>query len=141
MSVHLIFPALVHKNYQKTKGKKSKYMVQFINSWIQKITYMWRKWGATQNFCLTSIYELEKQLLKKLLNWAYKKCKNFNIYMLKKKRKKKNNWRYHHFAPVYLQSWWYDLQFLRYKVWQTEFGNYRSFFALPPTNNLKNQNF
>ena len=71
-------------------------------------------------------------LLKKLLNWAYKKCKNFNIYMLKKNRKKKNNWRYHHFAPVYLQSWWYDLQFLRYKVWQTEFGNYRSFFALPP---------
>ena len=64
-------------------------MVQFINSWIQKITYMWRKWGATQNFCLTSIYELEKQLLKKLLNWAYKKCKNFNIYMLKKKEKRK----------------------------------------------------
>ena len=61
--------------------------------------------------------------------------------MLKKNRKKKSNWRYHHFAPVYLQSWWYDLQFLRYKVWQTEFGNYRSFFALPPTNNLKNQNF
>ena len=64
-------------------------MVQFINSWIQKITYTWRKWGATQNFCLTSIYELEKQLLKKLLNWAYKKCKNFNIYMLKKKEKRK----------------------------------------------------
>ena len=28
-------------------------------------------------------------LLKKLLNWAYKKCKNFNIYMLKKTEKRK----------------------------------------------------
>ena len=33
---------------------------------------------------------------------------------------------------VYQKSWWYDLQFLRYRVWQTEIGNYRSFFPLLP---------
>ena len=36
---------------------------------------------------------------------------------------KKNMWRYHCFIPVYQQSSWYDLQFLRYRVWQTEIGN------------------
>ena len=34
---------------------------------------------------------------------------------------------------VYQKSWWYDLQFLRYRVWQTEIGNYRSFSPLLPT--------
>ena len=34
---------------------------------------------------------------------------------------------------MYHQSSWYDLQFLRYRVWQTEIGNYGSFFALYPT--------
>ena len=36
---------------------------------------------------------------------------------------------------MYQKPWWYDLQFLRYRVWQTEIGNYGSLF------NLKNQNF
>ena len=40
--------------------------------------------------------------------------------------------RYHYFIPVYQQSSWYDLQFLRYRVQQTEIGNYGSFFALLP---------
>ena len=31
-------------------------------------------------------------------------------------------------SPVYQKSW-YDLKFLRYRVWQTEIGNYGSFFA------------
>ena len=47
-------------------------------------------------------------LLKKLLKWANKKCKYFNIYK-NKKELKKNTWRYHYFMPVYLQSSWYDL--------------------------------
>ena len=34
---------------------------------------------------------------------------------------------------MYLTSWWYDLQFLRYSVWQIEISNYESFFALLPT--------
>ena len=37
---------------------------------------------------------------------------------------------------MYQKSWWYDLSFLTYGVWQTEIGNYGSFFAhllnLPP---------
>ena len=31
---------------------------------------------------------------------------------------------------MYQTSWRYDLQFLIYRVWQTEIGKYRSFFAL-----------
>ena len=69
---------------------------------------------------------------------------------------------------MYQKSWWYDLQFLRYRVWQMEIGNYVLFFALLiivwcmlleiwsttecfiilglfllfyPSNNWKNQNF
>ena len=53
---------------------------------------------------------------------------------------KKNTWRYHYFIHVYQHSSWYDLQFLTYRVWQTEICNYGSFFALPPKNQ-KNLNF
>ena len=49
------------------------------------------------------------------------------------KKTKKNTWRYHYFTPVYQNSW--------YRARQTEIGNFRSFFALSPPNNLKNQNF
>ena len=73
--------------------------------------------------------------IKKLLKWANRKYKYFNIYKNEKKNKKikKNTWRYHYFIPVYQQSSWYDLQFLRYGVWQTEIGNYGSFFTLLPS--------
>ena len=59
------------------------------------------------------------------------------------KKIKKNTWRYHYFIPAYQQSSWNYLQFLRYRVSQTEIGNYGSFFALysPPPKNPKNQNF
>ena len=33
---------------------------------------------------------------------------------------KKKTWRYPNFAPAYQKSWWYDLHFLRYRVWHTE---------------------
>ena len=39
------------------------------------------------------------------------------------------------------KSWWYDLQFLKYRAKQTEIGNFRSFFVLYPPTNPKNQNF
>ena len=73
-----------------------------------------------------------KTTTKKLLKWANKNSKNFNIYnvvffnisifrmlclFLKIKKK---TWRYPNFAPAYQKSWWYDLHFLRYRVWQTE---------------------
>ena len=41
---------------------------------------MWTRWDTALNFLLVFIDEPEKQLLKKLLKWANKKCKNFNIY-------------------------------------------------------------
>ena len=44
---------------------------------------------------------------------------------------------------MHQKSWWYDLSFLTYGVWQTEIGNYGSFFALllnlPPPTSYKNQ--
>ena len=88
---------------------------------------MWRRWGTPQNFCLTFIDELEKQLfIKKLLKWANKICKNiYNLTFFKKIKKNTCN-----FTPMYQKYWWYDLQFLRYRVWQTEIGHYGSFFAL-----------
>ena len=36
--------------------------------------------GTPQNFFLTFIDEIEKQLFKNLLKWPNKKQKNFNIY-------------------------------------------------------------
>ena len=49
-------------------------------------------------------------LLKKLLQWANKKCKNFNIYNIVffKKKMMKNTWRYHSFStcvPKILMIW------------------------------------
>ena len=69
-------------------------------------------------------------LLKKLSKWANKKRKNFNIYnVVFLKKIKKNIWKYHYFAPVHPKSWWYDLQFLRYRMWRTEIGNFGLFFS------------
>ena len=93
-----------------------------------------RKWGTPQNLCLAFIYELEKQLfIKKTVKWANKKCKNFNIYnVVFFQTNKEKHWRYHYFTSPYQKSWWYDLQFLRCRVRQTEIGNDGSFFALLP---------
>ena len=72
---------------------------------LEIITHMWRRWGTPQNFCLSFIDELEKQLfIKKLLKWANKKCKNLNIYNVVLKKIKKNTWRYHYFTPVNQKS-------------------------------------
>ena len=92
--------------------------------------------GTPQSFCLAFIDEFEKQLFKKLLKWVNKKCKNFNIYnvLFSIKKIQKNTWRYQYFRPAYQTSWWYDLQFLRYRMWQTKIGSYGSFSALPPKN-------
>ena len=93
---------------------------------------------------------LKNYLLKKLLKWANKKCKNFNIYnvvFFVKKIKKNNTWRYRYFTHVYQISSWYELQFLRYRVPHTEIGSYGSFFGLLPlplllkTKKKKKQNF
>ena len=77
--------------------------------------------------------------LKKLLKWANKKCKTFNIYNSNlKKGKHLGISLFYTWVP---KTWWCDLQFLRYRVWQTEIGNYGSFFALlhPPPPKKKMQ--
>ena len=38
---------------------------------------------------------------------------------------------------MYQKSWWYDPQFLKYRVWQTEISNYGSFLPFKPSH-LKN---
>ena len=57
-------------------------------------------------------------------------------------KKWKNTWRYHHFTQVYHKWQSYDVWFLRYEAWQTEFFVILDHF-LPfyPPNNPKNQNF
>ena len=57
-------------------------------------------------------------------------------------KKWKNTWRYYHFTHVYHKWQSYDVWFLRYGAWQTEFFVILDHF-LPfyPPNNLKNQNF
>ena len=57
------------------------------------------------------------------------------MYFLRKIEK--NTWS----IPVYQKFWWYDLQFLRYRAWQTEIDNFGSSFALLPPTNQSNQNF
>ena len=66
-----------------------------------------RRGGTPQNFCLAFVDKLEKQLfIKKLLKWANKKYKYFNIYKNFKNNKKikKNTWSNHFFIPVHQQS-------------------------------------
>ena len=63
---------------QHSFATKVKYAI--LNCYHKKIPHIWRRWGTPQSFCLAFTDELEKQLFKKLLKWANKKCKNFNIY-------------------------------------------------------------
>ena len=84
-------------------------------------------------------------LLKNWWSGPKKRCKILTL-MLYFFKIEKHTLRYD-FAHVYLKSWWYDLQFLRIRVWQTKIGNYGSVFFLLttpppcPAKNPKNQNF
>ena len=126
------------------KGGNKKFITPFSNTFVlkncafksEKIKHMWRRWGTAQTFFLTFIHELEKQIiLKKLLNWANKKqiILIFTMLQFLKKYKEK------HLQISLSKSWWYDLQFLRYRAKYTEFGNFRSFFVLlsPKTPKIK----
>ena len=91
---------------------------------------MWRRWGHTSEFCLAFIDELEKQIfIKKTveLYWKKNEEKHLEISLL------------HICVP---KSWWYDLEFLRYRVWETEIGNYGSFLPLyRPSRKTQNSEF
>ena len=59
-----------------------------------------------------------------------------------KNGKKMKKWRYYHFTHVYHKQQSYDVWFLRYGAWRTEFlvilDHFLHFY---PPNNPKNQNF
>ena len=82
------------------------------------------------------IDELEKQLFFALLPSPHKNpkiriLKNENYFL----------W-YHHFTHVYQNPQSYEVQFLRYRVRQTEFSAILGhFLPFDPPNNLKNQRF
>ena len=103
--------------------------ISFSVGFVKKITHMWGGWGTPQN--LFGIYwRTWKTTIhkKKLFKWANKNVRILIFTM----HFKKITTRYHYFTPVYQESWWYDLQFLRYTVWQIEIGNHGSIFALLP---------
>ena len=57
-------------------------------------------------------------------------------------KKWKNNWRYYHFTQVRHKWQSYDVWFLRYEAWRTEFFVILDqFLPFYPHNNLENQNF
>ena len=104
------------------------------------------KVGTIQDFCLTFIVNLKNNnLLKKVLKWANKKCKNFNTYSVvlkKKERKKEKHLKilFHTCVPKILMIW--------YSSWDTEWDglelvimvHFLPFYSSPPKN-LKNQKF
>ena len=92
---------------------------------------MSKRWGTLENFFLEFIDELEKQIIKKTVTWANKN-KIISIFTIL------------HFLQKYKEKHCQnldDLQFLRYRAKHTEIGNYRSFLALLPPKNPKNQDF
>ena len=112
----------IRKNHTHVKkvGHTSEFLLG-IYWWTWKTTIYWKithKAGCTSEF-LFGIYWWTSK------NYSLKNCwsgpiKNVRIliftmlYFLKKN--KENTWSYRYFTPVYLKSWWYDLQFLRYSV-------------------------
>ena len=103
---------------------------------IKEISHICEEGGSHPRISLWHLMMTLKNnyLLKKLLKWANKQCKNFNIYnvvFFYKKKWKKNTWRYYYFTHVYQKSRWYDLQFLRYMACQTSIGDTGLFFNLP----------
>ena len=68
--------------------------------------------------------------LKNCWRWPIKNKIILIFTMLHLKKPQKNTWKYHYFISAYQKSQWYDLQFLRYREWKTEIGNFGSFFSL-----------
>ena len=91
-----------------------------------------KKVGHTSEFLFGIYWWSWKTIicLKKLLKWANKECKNFNIYNVVFFKQNKEKHLEIYFTPVYQKSWWYGPQFLRYRTWQTKIGNFGTFFAL-----------
>ena len=114
----------------------------FILCWLSKNHTHAKKVGQTSEL-LFGIYWKTTIYLK---NCCWKSwILIFTMLYLKKKKEeeKKSTWKFNHFTPAYQKFWW--LIFLRYRVRQTEIGNYVGhflpFYHPPPPKNPKNQNF
>ena len=92
--------------------------------------------GHTSEFLFGIYWGTWKTIIykKKLLKWTNKNIRILIFIILYFFReKKKNTLRYHFFTTAYQKSWWYDLQLVRYRVWQQiEIGNYGSLLTLLP---------
>ena len=105
------------KNYRKKN----------CNMNIKNDTHV-KKVGNTSEFLFWNLLmNLKNKLLKKLVKWAHKNKIILMFTML-------------HFLKRYMEkhlqitskSWWYDLQFMRYRAKHTEISNFRSFLAFCP---------
>ena len=99
--------------------------------------------GHTSEFMFVGIYWwtwMKNNFIKKRWSGPIKNLISLIIAMLYFFKKiKKNTCRYNYFTSLYQNSWSYNLQFLRYRMWQTEIMGYFSPFY--QTKNQKNQNF
>ena len=76
-------------------------------------------------------------LLKELLKWANKNCKNIDIYNVDII----TTWRFYTCVPKILMIWSTVLEIKSVTDWNWHFGNYESFLPFHPPENPKNQNF
>ena len=111
---HSIFP---HVSLLTLHGMEIKFY-----SW--KKSHTCKEGGAYLKICLAFIDKLENiYLLKKLLKWANKPCKNFNIYNVvfkKKQRKTPGDIIILHLCTKNLDDMIYSSWHI---VWQTKIGN------------------
>ena len=109
----------IHRAHVKKVGHTSEYLFAIY----------WWTWKAAINLknCWNIPIKNERFLIFKMLLSFFFFCFFFE-------KLKKNTWIYYYFTPVYKQPWWYDIRFLRYRVWQTETGNYGTFliFCMVP---------
>ena len=124
------------KNYRKGPAKN---MLHFLKKYKEK-SHTCQEGGAhlRLSFWHLLMNLKNKQILKKLLKWANKKQKNFNIYNVAFifKKIKKDTCRYHS----------QNLDYMIYSSWYIEQNKLKllilgHFLPFHPPENLKNQNF
>ena len=122
--IHMSSIGMIYFFYLQTVNTSSKSLAK-NHTHVKKVGHIWEfLFGIYWWTWKTNIY------LKNCWSGPVESKINVIFTILHLKKIKKKMWRYHYFTSAYQKSWWYDLQFLRYRVWQTKIGNFRSFFAL-----------
>ena len=129
-------PMLNDPENQNFEEKKMKKMLGDIILLYIHVYHKWRSydiWFLKYKVWQTEIFVILGHFLP-FLPPANPESQNFKI--------EKNTWRYYHFTHLHHKSWSYDVRFLRYEAWQTEFFVILdNFLPSYPHNNPKNQNF